>query len=261
LPIDCNYAVDRKGQVFSPNQPYNLKRLFTGLIRFNAIQSEGCTLIDFHTHTFFSDGELVPSELVRRATVKGYRAIGITDHADGSNLDFIIPRILRAARELNRHQLTFTIPGVELTHVPPTLIPELVQEARKLGAVLVIVHGESPVEPVAIGTNEAAIRAKVDILAHPGLITADEVRFAAENDVHLELTSRGGHSLTNGHVARLAIEHNARLVINTDTHSPSNLIDVDMAYTVLQGAGLIKTQIEAVLDNNNRLMEIMRQRL
>jgi predicted metal-dependent phosphoesterase TrpH len=34
-------------------------------------------MIDLHTHSFLSDGELLPSELVRRAKVKGYRIIGI----------------------------------------------------------------------------------------------------------------------------------------------------------------------------------------
>ncbi|NTW17979.1 MAG: PHP domain-containing protein, partial [Syntrophaceae bacterium] len=48
-------------------------------------------MIDLHTHSIFSDGELIPSELVRRAQVTGYRAIAITDHADHSNIDIIIP--------------------------------------------------------------------------------------------------------------------------------------------------------------------------
>ena len=51
-------------------------------------------MIDLHTHTLFSDGGLVPSELVRRAEVIGYTAIALTDHADISTLDFIIPRVI-----------------------------------------------------------------------------------------------------------------------------------------------------------------------
>ena len=35
-----------------------------------------------HTYTIFSDGELLPAELARRAKVAGYRAIAITNHAD-----------------------------------------------------------------------------------------------------------------------------------------------------------------------------------
>ena len=37
---------------------------------------------DLHTHTVFSDGELIPAELVRRAMVLGHDVIAITDHVD-----------------------------------------------------------------------------------------------------------------------------------------------------------------------------------
>ena len=58
-------------------------------------------MIDLHTHSIFSDGELIPSELVRRARIKGYRAIAITDHGDASNLDFIIPRVAGICEKLS----------------------------------------------------------------------------------------------------------------------------------------------------------------
>ena len=35
-------------------------------------------MIDLHTHTLNSDGELLPAELWRRAQVRGYRFLGIT---------------------------------------------------------------------------------------------------------------------------------------------------------------------------------------
>ncbi len=76
-------------------------------------------MIDLHTHSLFSDGVLVPSELVRRAVVKGYEIIAITDHADASNLDFAIPRVAAACRELNRLWKIKALPGIELTHIPP----------------------------------------------------------------------------------------------------------------------------------------------
>ena len=43
--------------------------------------------IDLHVHSFFSDGVLLPSKILRRAVALGYGAISITDHADASNLD------------------------------------------------------------------------------------------------------------------------------------------------------------------------------
>jgi histidinol phosphatase-like PHP family hydrolase len=218
-------------------------------------------LIDFHTHTFFSDGELVPSELVRRANVLGYRGIGLTDHADASNLDFVVRRMVKVADELNRSQDTFVIPGVELTHVPPASIREMTLEAKKLGAAIVVVHGETIVEPVASGTNQAAIESAADILAHPGFITPDQARLAAKRGVFLEITCRSGHSLTNGHVARIAFEAGACLVIDTDTHSPENLINRETARKILVGAGLTESQASSVLENNGELLETIKKRL
>ncbi len=218
-------------------------------------------MIDFHTHTFLSDGMLGPSELVRRAHVKGYRAVGLTDHVDGSNLGLVVPRIIKVAEDLNRFQETLVIPGLEVTHAPPAQIPDLVVQARELGAIIVVVHGESPVEPVSPGTNEAGIESGADILAHPGFITEALARLAAEKGVCLEITSRHGHSLTNGHVARVAERVGARLVINTDSHAPDDLITRDRAFQILIGAGLTEVQAETVIENNEDLLKRFRARL
>ena len=151
-------------------------------------------MIDLHTHSLFSDGELIPSELVRRVEFLGYSAVAITDHSDASTLDFIVPRIVQVARDLNHSQSAKVIPGIELTHIPPALIGSLVEKARELGAALVVIHGETIVEPVAPGTNRAGLEAGADILAHPGLITREEVALAAEREIFLEISARVGHS-------------------------------------------------------------------
>jgi len=171
-------------------------------------------MIDLHTHSLFSDGELLPSELVRRLEAMGYSCVAITDHVDSSNLDFVTPRLVKVARDLNQRQSVTVIPGVEITHVPSELIGSLVKEARELGAEIVLVHGETIVEPLPEGTNRAAILSGVEILAHPGLIDPEDVKLAAERGVYLEISARQGHSLTNGHVARWAKEFGARLVEN-----------------------------------------------
>jgi len=210
-------------------------------------------MIDLHTHSLFSDGVLVPSELVRRAVMKGYEVIAITDHADASNLDFTIPRVTAACRELGKRWKIRALPGIELTHIPPETFGQLTKKARKLGAMIVIAHGETIVEPVHPGTNRAAIEAGVDILAHPGLITPAEAALAARKGVHLEITTRKGHSLSNGHVARAALAAGASLVIDTDTHEPGDLVTDEYAEAVLLGAGLTKKQAEAVFANSRAL--------
>ena len=206
-------------------------------------------MIDLHTHSFFSDGLLIPSELVRRAEAKGLKAIGITDHGDASNLDLIIPRLVTVAKQINSACKIQMIPGIELTHVPPSQIAGVAEQARVLGAKLVIVHGETVVEPVAPGTNHAAVNANIDILAHPGLISAEDVQIAKERGILLEITARGGHSLTNGYVAGLAKKIGAKMAINTDAHRPSDLMDDDFAKIVVKGAGLTEEDFYDMQDN------------
>jgi len=209
-------------------------------------------MIDLHTHSIFSDGELVPAELVRRAESVGIKVIGITDHGDSSNIDFIVPRIARIAKELNDVLGNIKIiPGIELTHIPPQLIAYNANRARALGAKLIIVHGETIVEPVAPGTNNAALNADIDILAHPGLITEDEALKAKENNILLEISARKGHSLTNGHVARRAQKTGAQLIINTDAHGPGDLIDAEMAKKIIRGAGLPEEAFEIMQKNGS----------
>jgi len=211
-------------------------------------------MIDLHTHSFFSDGELIPSELVRRAAGKGYQAIAITDHADISNIDFIIPRIIKVCQQLQQQEAIRVIPGIELTHVPPACIADLAKEGRSLGAEIIVVHGETIVEPVAAGTNRAAVLADIDILAHPGLVSEEIARLAAEKGIHFEITTRKGHSLTNGHVACCARKYGVPLILNTDTHSPDNLITKTFARQIALGAALTDEEADAMFANSERLV-------
>lgn len=212
-------------------------------------------MIDLHTHSLFSDGVLLPAELVRRAEHKGYRFIAITDHVDQSNIDFVVPRIAELADSLNKVMRIKIIPGIELTHVPPVTIASLADRARNLGAKLIVVHGETVVEPVAVGTDHHALKANIDILAHPGLIEPDDVRLAAKHGIFLEISARKGHSLTNGHVAKLAIEMGAKLVLDTDAHEPSDLITIEHALNVARGAGLTEDQVRKMFANSEQLAE------
>ena len=209
-------------------------------------------MISLHTHSIFSDGELLPSELARRCERAGYRYLAITDHADSSNLEDIIRNVSRAAADFNRTSKLKVLPGVEITHVDPSLIGGLAAKARSLGARVVVVHGETITEPVKKGTNLAAIRAKVDILAHPGFISKAEMALAKKNNVLIEITTRKGHSLTNGHVAKLALECGAPMVLNTDAHIPPDIVGREFGLKVAMGAGLNRKQAENLLVNSEK---------
>ena len=212
-------------------------------------------MIDLHTHTFFSDGELIPSELVRRAHHKGYTAIGIADHVDSSNIDFVVPRIVAVANVLNHHWDITVIPGAELTHVPLEEIRSLTKRARRLGACIVIGHGETISEPVLPGTNRKAIEAGVDILAHPGLITKADAERAKERGVYLEITTRKLHSKANRHVARIARQTGASLIVNTDSHCGEDLVTRSQALNLLRKLQFKRNEAELILHNSWHLLK------
>ncbi|EGJ52068.1 histidinol phosphate phosphatase domain-containing protein [Desulfocurvibacter africanus] len=217
-------------------------------------------MFDLHTHSIFSDGVLIPAELARRARTAGYRGIAITDHVDASTMAMVIDGLKKMTRHYGPLMDLDILLGVEITHVPPGLIPDMIQEARALGAQLVVVHGETIVEPVATGTNLAAIEGGCDVLAHPGLITPQEAALAAERGVHLEITTRKGHSLTNGHVAVLAREAGALLVIDNDAHEPSDLVSREMRKKIALGAGLSLDEYRRAEENSARLAQVARAR-
>jgi len=207
-------------------------------------------MIDLHTHSLFSDGELLPSELIRRAKVIGIEVIAITDHVDFSNYLFVIEHIKSVAEQFSKKENGIEVlTGVEITHVPPSSIPKLIDLSRKAGAQVVVIHGETIVEPVEPKTNLFGIKGEADIIAHPGFISMKEAELAAKNNVFLEISGRSGHSFSNGHVAKVAMATGARLVFNSDTHADRDLMDYNYAMKVVKGAGLTEKDFKNMIDN------------
>jgi histidinol phosphatase-like PHP family hydrolase len=211
-------------------------------------------MIDLHTHTLLSDGELIPTELARRFEVLGYRALAMTDHVDTGMVETVVPVLARVAADLAGEIQMTVLAGAEVTHCRPRHIARVVERARRLGARIVVVHGESPVEPVLEGTNRAGIEAGCDILAHPGRLAESDARLAAERGVLLEISGRAGHSLANGHVARLAREVGAQVIYGSDSHDVGDLKPPENAERVLAGAGLGAKEIQAALAAAERLV-------
>jgi histidinol phosphatase-like PHP family hydrolase len=172
---------------------------------------------------------------------------------DASNFEGVFARLKVAAQSLNNDDPPYLIPGLEFTHLPPALIGPLTAKARALGVPLIVVHGETLAEPVAPGTNRAALEADIDILAHPGLLTLEEAALAREKDVFLEISGRKGHCLANGHVARMALEVGASLIVNTDSHAPGDLISRQQAERIARGAGLTDAEIQSLFTNAESL--------
>lgn len=204
--------------------------------------------IDLHIHTFHSDGVMLPSEVIAKAQQMNYKAVAITDHADESNLEELIYNFKTFLKITSLGTLEVLI-GIELSYINPEDLKHLAQKARDLGAQIIVVHGESPVESFNDDINQAAVEAPeglIDILAHPGFITLEQAKLAAQKNIYLELSSRKGHSLANGHIARVSKQAEAKMIVNSDAHTSNDFITLEFAEMVARGAGLIDNDVHLV---------------
>ena len=203
-------------------------------------------MYNLHTHSLLSDGCLLPSEIAVRYAAAGYKVIAITDHVDYSNIDQVIPAILKFTRNWPKESTIKVLPGVELTHLPLGQFESMVKHCRKKGIKVIIGHGETTVEPVFQGTNRAALEADIDILAHPGWISDADVKLAQSRGIFLEITSRHGHNATNSFVAKRAMKFGAKLILNHDSHNPEDIISPALLKKVGLKAGLTASQIASI---------------
>ena len=202
---------------------------------------------DFHCHTFLTDGRASATDMWYEADRIGHKALAVTDHVALDDPQPLIDRLRREAAAWEGEELS-TLVGVEVTMVPPRRIPEVVRAARKAGAEVVIVHGETLANVVPPGTNRAAVELNdVDILAHPGFITVEEAELAKAHDVILEISGRNLHMTTNGHVARTALEVGNDLVVDSDAHAIEQLLPAHVARQIARGAGVPESSVNRVL--------------
>jgi histidinol phosphatase-like PHP family hydrolase len=99
----------------------------------------------------------------------------------------------------------------------------------------------------------------VDVLGHPGLLTAEEASVAAESGTFVELSGRRGHSLSNGRVVQLCMTAGARLIVDSDGHAPGDLLSDDRARRIALGAGVPEDEVDRVLlEHPRQLLERLR---
>lgn len=206
-------------------------------------------MYNLHCHSLLSDGVLLPSEVAVRYLSLGYKIIAITDHADYSNIETITTSILELTGHWPKSQPIKILPGIELTHLPPEQFQPLAAYARSRGIKIIVAHGETLAEPVINGTNRAALEADIDILAHPGLISAKDATLAGKNNIFLEITSRKGHGDTNAHVAEQALKTGAKLILNTDSHEPQDIISPKELRNAALKSGLSPMEIKKIYLN------------
>jgi histidinol phosphatase-like PHP family hydrolase len=56
-------------------------------------------------------------------------------------------------------------------------------------------------------------------------------------------------------VAKTALRYGARLILNTDTHAPGDLITVERAKMIVRGAGLSDDDFKRMLDTSRVLVK------
>ena len=211
-------------------------------------------MYNLHSHSLLSDGVLLPSEVAVRYLAAGYKAIAITDHTDYSNIEANVKAIVDFARRWPKDAKIKVLPGVELTNLPLGQFKPLAKYARDKGIKVIIGHGETLVEPVMPGTNRAALEADIDILAHPGLISNEEVKLAAQKGIFLEVTSRKGHCDTNAHVIEQALKFGAKLVLNNDSHSLEDIISPAELETVGLKSGLSRQDLAKIYKDSEKFI-------
>ena len=212
-------------------------------------------MYDLHIHSLLSDGVLLPSEIARRYEEKGYQIIAITDHGDYSNIRTNTRSIIEFCQNWPKNSKIKVLPGIELTHIPLEQFLPLTKFAREAGIKIIIGHGESPVEPVTIGTNRAALLADINILAHPGNISEADALLAKEKGVFLEITTRRGHSQGNSHLAEIARKTGANLIIDNDSHKPEDILSPSEVRKIALNAGLNEEEINQIYKNEKEFLE------
>jgi len=203
-------------------------------------------MTNLHTHSLLSDGCLLPAEVCVRYAAAGYTAIAITDHADYSNVESVVASITKFCATWPKDFPLRVLSGVELTHCALGQFAPLVKYCRKNGIAVIVGHGETVCEPVIKGTNRACLEAGVDILAHPGHISDADAKFAAKRGIRLEITTRKSHGITNKEVAAQARKWHCRMVLDHDSHSPSDILTPAQTLRVARAAGLTTPIIKEI---------------
>ncbi|MCX5706700.1 MAG: histidinol phosphate phosphatase domain-containing protein [Candidatus Omnitrophica bacterium] len=211
-------------------------------------------MYNLHAHSLLSDGVLLPSEVAARYFALGYKVIAITDHVDYSNIESTVKAILDFTQHWPKSSGIKILAGVELTHIPTEQFKPLAKYARTNDIKVIIAHGQTLMEPVVEGTNRAALEADIDILAHPGIISEKDALLAKRRDIFLEITSRQGHALSNRHVVECARKTGAKLILDTDSHTPDDIISPAKLVDAGRKAGLTQKEINEVYQNIGKFL-------
>ena len=173
-------------------------------------------IADLHNHSTASDGELSPSEAVKQAAAKGYKAVSLTDH---DTLDGIAEALTAGTT----NNIT-VIPGIELTlrlkrsefvgslHLLLYFRPELLNEPDFVNTTR---------ELFATGRGDALVRNRVSAINHffgPDSVAAKQngTTILKRNLTVTEI-EKCGNNITRRHFAKVLSENHKLERIQVDT--------------------------------------------
>lgn len=180
-------------------------------------------LIDLHTHTTASDGDLAPDDLVARAAAAGVTDLAVTDHDTVGGL----VEALAAAPD---HGVR-VIPGIELTIQVPRGSMHLLGYFRATAPQPLV---DALVELTAF--RESRIRRIVERLGELGIpVEWDDVRGRAAGQMGRPHVAAA--LVARGHVATLAEAFDRWLADGRPAHVPSQGLDPVAAVELVGASG------------------------
>jgi len=197
---------------------------------------------DLHTHTMWSDGRDTSETIVRGARALGYGYVAITDHSPSARASRVlsIERLAEQAKEIGALRAAF--PEIAILHGCEVDIladgsldlPDGVMAG--LDIVLASLHETHGHDGARL--TERYVRAMahpmVSIVTHPanrapGRTSGYDLEWdrffdaARETGTAVEVDGAPGHLDLDGHLARLAVERGATVVIDSDGHFAERL--------------------------------------
>jgi len=215
---------------------------------------------DLHIHSTYSDGDLSIEKIAELAREMGYSYIGISDHsvsakyARGLDIE-TLKKKNREIDELNKkfNGKPYILKSAEIDILSDGKLDYPDEILKSLDIVIGAVHQGFKKE-VTKRIMRAMESPYVDIIAHPTgrLIGSREgytvdiekiMDYAAKTNTVLEINAYYERLDLNDINAKTANERGVKLVINTDTHSPSMLEQMIFGVGVARRAGLRKEDI------------------
>ena len=212
---------------------------------------------DLHSHSDWSDGRATVLEMARSAQARGYEYLAITDHSPRIGVvNGLGPERLAAQRRLieeaNRELDGLTVlQGIEVDINEDGSLDEPDEALAALDLVIASPHVKLRMEPAAM--TERMLRAvehpHVDVLGHPtgrrpgsrqGATYDFEAVFrrAAERGVVLEIDCDPARMDLSPELAALAASVGCRFALDSDAHSPDQLLYVDLGLWTARRAGI-----------------------